>query len=734
MHPNLQSALELAAQGLPVFPVYWMAAPGVCACRHTSFCKIGSYKHEECTPEKCKACHPGKHPITPRGLHDATLDTNRIAEWWRIAPDANVGIAVPDGLIVVDVDPRNGGVATFDALDGEHPFGPTRCASTGGGGVHLWYRLPPGRGLPSTLGPGIDIKQQGGYVLAPPSNHVSGGVYAWATASTAPIADAAPWLLGRSYDRAERALVVVDEDDERSIDDATLDRIAETVAPRLARGNMHNVCKNLAGWMKQRGYGLSDVNYVVRRLPLRNVPNGLEAAKAAFRIQRAFGWNELKTLIGDGPAAALDGVTPNPRRARELEERASANEMAQAMVAVAVPAQNSNAVGPVQGMASVVQLFAGAQQHDPWQAWAEEIDLSRDPPPMPWVCQELEIGPGRPTALMGYANSAKTPFALAIAVAVASGRPLLDTIPVTKGRVAWLAYEAARVTHGKARRIARGMGVEEFDGLKMHRMKKLLTAPGAIEAIHAYVRQGGFLMCVVDTYSSAIAGIEHNSEEFAVALRALEKISDETGTTFLVLVHSKKVQNNDLKDFAGHHTAAGAMQAIIGLTRPDPEEKFVIQVSCIRELDRPFAPFRVRFVDDAQSATEALLGGALRLSRVVEETKKEAASGIGVASEKLMAFLREHARDGSQMRWSDVVAEVSHRLQEMNAARARLAREGRIHAGGSPMMVSLIEGSLPHDPRSFAPPQPIGHSDDPAALYETQLPGPPAVPSMGVGQ
>lgn len=700
-----------------------MAAPGVCACRSTGFCKIGQHKHEECTPERCKACHPGKHPLTPRGLHDATTDPIRIAEWWRIAPYANVGIAVPDGLIVVDVDPRNGGVATFDALDGQHPFGASRCASTGGGGVHLWYRLPAGRALPSTLGPGIDIKQKGGYVLAPPSNHVSGGHYAWATASTAPIADAAPWLAALSYDRAERALLVVEEDDERTSDDATLDRIAQAVAPHLERGKMHNVCKNLSGWMKQRGYGLSDVNYVVQRLPLRNVQNGLGAAKAAFSIQRAFGWNELKGLIGDGPAAALDSVTPNPRRARELEERAGADVVAAAMTAVAVQAQ------PVQNApGQVVQLFPGG---DPWQTWAEEIDLNQDPPPMPWVVQELEIGPGRPTAIMGYANSAKTPFALSIAVAVSSGQPVLG-MPVTRGRVAWLAYEAARVTHGKARRIARGMGVESFDGLKMHRMKRVLTSPGAMEAIHAYVSKGGFLLCVIDTYSSAIAGIDHNSAEFADALRALEKISDATGTTFLVLIHSKKTQNNELKDFAGHSHAAGALQSVIGLTRPDPEDKFVLLVSCIRELDRPFGSFSVRFVDDAASATEALQGGALRLLKVVEDAKKPEANGALVASEKLLAFMREHGRNGAQMRWSDVLAEVSHRHQEMNAARARLAREGRIFAGGSPMMVSLIEGSLPHDPRSFAPPQPIGHDDDPAGYYATQLPGPPAVPSIGV--
>jgi len=351
---NLAAALDLAAQGLPVFPVYWMAAPGVCACKEGP------------------ACDPkarGKHPITPRGHNDATTDVVKIADWWRIAPHANVGIAVPDGLAVVDVDPRNGGEATFDALDVQHPFGPTRFARTGGGGAHFWYRLPSGYALPSTLGDGVDIKQKGGYVLAPPSNHASGGVYAWGTPSTAPIADAAPWLRAMAYERGERTLIVVDED-ERVADGGTLDGIVAAVAPYFAEGKKHHIAKSLGGWLKQRGYGLADVVYVVERLPTKNPKARVKAAMAAYSIEKPFGWNELKGLIGDGPAASLDAATPNPRRARELEERASAADMAQALVAGAqtlpVLALRAGANTPANGHgeATLLATAAGASLPD----------------------------------------------------------------------------------------------------------------------------------------------------------------------------------------------------------------------------------------------------------------------------------------------------------------------------------------------------------------------------------
>ena len=131
----------------------------------------------------------GKQPLgklVPRGLHDATTDVDLVRRWWTAAPAANIGIALAQsGLVAVDVDPRNGGAETFEALQVAH--GSLRSevmAFTGGGGEHHVFQLPHGAqvSLPGTLGPGIDLKCNG-YIVVEPSIHPSGKAYGWEASS-----------------------------------------------------------------------------------------------------------------------------------------------------------------------------------------------------------------------------------------------------------------------------------------------------------------------------------------------------------------------------------------------------------------------------------------------------------------------------------------------------------------------------------------------------------------------
>lgn len=79
------------------------------------------------------------------------------------------------GLVVIDVDPANGGLEALDELVRRGLCPPTRYVHTGSGGCHLYYRHPgPHVRVPCSagrLGPGIDIRADGGYVAAPPSIH-----------------------------------------------------------------------------------------------------------------------------------------------------------------------------------------------------------------------------------------------------------------------------------------------------------------------------------------------------------------------------------------------------------------------------------------------------------------------------------------------------------------------------------------------------------------------------------
>jgi Bifunctional DNA primase/polymerase, N-terminal/AAA domain/Primase C terminal 1 (PriCT-1) len=179
-HP-LEAALTHAAAGRAVLPVH-SVLDGVCACGEPT---CGS---------------PGKHPRTRNGLNDATTDTARVMDWWTRAPGANVGIATGaiSGVVVLDIDISTGGSPSLAKLERTYGRLPqTTKVLTGSGGFHYYFRHPGGtiRNSAGTLGNGIDVRADGGYVIAPPSIHKSNRSYQWLH-SLDELADMPEWLLG----------------------------------------------------------------------------------------------------------------------------------------------------------------------------------------------------------------------------------------------------------------------------------------------------------------------------------------------------------------------------------------------------------------------------------------------------------------------------------------------------------------------------------------------------------
>jgi Bifunctional DNA primase/polymerase, N-terminal len=102
----------------------------------------------------------------------------QITAWWDRWPWANIGVRSPAGLIALDIDPRNGGDNALEQLTRQHGLLPrTLTARTGGGGLHIWL-VYAGRAR-GQLCPGVDVKTERGYVVAPPSLHASGSRYEW---------------------------------------------------------------------------------------------------------------------------------------------------------------------------------------------------------------------------------------------------------------------------------------------------------------------------------------------------------------------------------------------------------------------------------------------------------------------------------------------------------------------------------------------------------------------------
>jgi len=160
-----KAAYNYAKLGVPVLPLH-SAKNGRCSCGR----------------EKCQS--PGKHPRTKHGSTDASCDLDQVQSWWKQWPDANIGITTGtgSGIVVLDIDPQHSGETSL--LDLEELHGPlsTSCTvATGGGGRHLYFECPEEglRNSAGTLGPGLDMRGDGGYVVGPPSRHASGKCYEW---------------------------------------------------------------------------------------------------------------------------------------------------------------------------------------------------------------------------------------------------------------------------------------------------------------------------------------------------------------------------------------------------------------------------------------------------------------------------------------------------------------------------------------------------------------------------
>jgi hypothetical protein len=197
MNDLLGEALANAARGWAVIP-------------------LNTIRNGHCTCGGSR-CKPGKHPVArlaPNGLKNATCDPTVISTWWSQWPDANVAIVTGavSGLIVLDVDPAHGGDEALNDLEMIYGHLPqTVEVVTGSGGRHVYFRHP-GSTVPNSagkVGAGLDVRGDGGYVVAPPSLHISGRRYEWevsgdpADVELAPVPD---WLLRLMADAPARTV------------------------------------------------------------------------------------------------------------------------------------------------------------------------------------------------------------------------------------------------------------------------------------------------------------------------------------------------------------------------------------------------------------------------------------------------------------------------------------------------------------------------------------------------
>lgn len=255
-------ALRLADAGFRVFRLHAVDPGGLCTCGDAA----------------CSA--PGKHPFRgSTGCSEATRDPAQIAAWWALSPTANIGIATGGGLVVIDVDGPTGEAG----LAGIGPLPATLEAATSRG-RHLYFSSSVDvRNSASRVAAKVDVRGTGGYVVAPPSLHMSGVRYAWRTA--VPIAPLPDWLAARAGAAARRAA-------------------RREVA--IIEGGRNDALTRLAGRLRAQGLGEAAVLQLLLAENAERCRPPLDEAEVAKVAGSAASWGEGERAY----FAGLPGAEP----------------------------------------------------------------------------------------------------------------------------------------------------------------------------------------------------------------------------------------------------------------------------------------------------------------------------------------------------------------------------------------------------------------------------------------
>lgn len=170
------AALDYARRGFRVVPLYGI--------EHDTYAEVAC----ECNREACGSS-AGKHPRITAWQRHATDDAATVARWFRRWPSSNVGLAMGGAhrLVALDVDGDAGArtLARLAAELGQLPDTLTSRSGRAAGGHHRVFVLPAAHDLRAVrnraggLGEGLDVRAEGGQIVAAPSLHYSGGRYRW---------------------------------------------------------------------------------------------------------------------------------------------------------------------------------------------------------------------------------------------------------------------------------------------------------------------------------------------------------------------------------------------------------------------------------------------------------------------------------------------------------------------------------------------------------------------------
>lgn len=594
-----------------------------------------------------------KKPAISDWPNGATHDPEALRRWWARWPDANIGLACGGGVLVLDVDEKNGVSGLRSLLDLDVPWD-TFTTRTPSGGFHLFFSGPDRTNSAGKLGPGLDARGVGGYVVGAGST-INGVAYA--ITHDAPILDAPAHFLAR------------------------LDM------PRERNKGRGPLCELDGDWALARA-----VDYLRNEAPL--AVEGLGGDTTTFSVAakiKDFGVSETSAL--DLMAEHWNERCAPPWTREGLEEKTAhafrygrsapgADNPAAQFAGVNVPAPE---VKPEARPANRFPLVSFS-----------DIRMTAMPE---YLIKGLL--PRRGLAVVwGPPKSGKSFLVVDMVSHVALGWKYRDR-RVKQGTVVYCALEGADGFRKRAQafRLAKLRDVATPDALDRF---KLMAAPLALVSdretfVAALAEQLGGerpAVVVIDTLNRSFEGSESKDADMTAYVRAATTII-ERFDCLVVIVHHCGLNEERMR---GSTALKGALEVEISIAR-DGSENIVAKVECAKDMatGEPFYS-RLEFIpvgvdEDGDAITSGVVwpaDGDAEALRILKECLGEMLQFEAVATKGNELGVSERAlRDKFGVAWAKNRAEKGKTLAEGSGAKTfarnltEIAKGGMVHVSGA---------------------------------------------------
>jgi hypothetical protein len=563
--PSLKAALFYASKGWSVVPVHTASKVNgkiVCSCS----------KGELCTS-------PGKHPAVSWSRYQKVRASDVEIRAWFSGPFRANGVGLitgqVSGVFVVDVDcgPGKQGADTLNILQLNNDDLPETCeAITGSGGRHYLFKNPPDVRIitdKAVLGPDVDVRGEGGFIVASPSFHACGNRYRWKPENhpqTMEVADAPAWLVEasredhwhkRQHDGAKSAPGVI---------------VRHPITGKVTDGRETHMCRIIMA---------SLITYCGENGCFPDSDELFDESWPTYFSTTDF------SRPGRGAEEFRHKCVTTLRRA----EAGSIHEFPDLDSFVASAAAKKNAeAGPTQDeMQSDADNIASGQTDYPLPLiWYDDIEAVAD------VNDFVEdtLGIGAMSVVYGESNCGKTFWASDLAMHVASGIKWRGK-EVEQGAVIYVALEGG---HGIKNRVAAYKKHYKIKSMpfavipsSINMLDPLADTPKLITTILAVAKQlegqgWPVRMVVIDTLSRALAGGNENaSEDMGAIVINADKVRQATGVHLMFIHHSGK---NAAAGARGHSLLRAATDTEIEVTRDEEAEVSTASVTKQREMEK----------------------------------------------------------------------------------------------------------------------------------------------------